>query len=161
MIFIGNLRFWAIFVGSSTRFFEKYAAFGALLMYLSDFSAIFTFWSSFGALLTVLWNFGDVFLLSFQLLHEFRWFWMDLFQNLTRFWCVILMRLVYLLWKFDDFYRKSTIASNFRRLQYTIDSYKASEVSIARIVYPSTFEFPAARRGNSKCIGQSKLGTRQ
>ena len=83
MIFSGNLRFRAIFVGSSTGFFAKYAVFGALLMYLFDFSVFFTFWSSFGALLMVLWNFVDVFLVIFQLLNEFRWFWIDLIQNLT------------------------------------------------------------------------------
>ena len=43
MIFSGNLRFRAIFVGSSTGFFEKYAAFGALLMYLFDFQCFSCF----------------------------------------------------------------------------------------------------------------------
>ena len=52
-------------------------------VYLFDFSVFFTFWSSFGALLMVLWNFVDVFLVIFQVLDEFRWFWMDLIQNLT------------------------------------------------------------------------------
>ena len=102
-IFSRNPRFRPIFLGSSTGFFEKYAAFGALLMYLFDFSVFFTFWSSFEALLIVLWNFVDVFLMIFQLLDEFRWFWMVLIQNLTLFWCVLLMCLGFLLCKFHDF----------------------------------------------------------
>ena len=36
-------------------------------------------------------NFVDVFLMIFQLLDEFRGFWMDLIQNSTLFWCVLPM----------------------------------------------------------------------
>ena len=103
MIFSGNPRFRAIFVGSSTGFFEKYVAFGALLMYLFDFSMFFTFWSGFGALVMVLWKFVDVFFMFFQVLNEFRWFWIDLIQNSTRFWCVLLMCLGFLLCQLYDF----------------------------------------------------------
>ena len=72
-------------MGSSTGFFEKYAAFEALLTYLFDFSVFFMFLSGFGALLMVHSNFVDVFLMIFQLLDEFRGFWMDLIQNSTLF----------------------------------------------------------------------------
>ena len=60
-IFSWNPRFRAFFLGSSTGFFEKYAAFEMLLKYLFDFFVFFTFWSRFGGLFMVLWNFVDVF----------------------------------------------------------------------------------------------------
>ena len=88
MIFSGNLRFRTIFVGSSTGFFAKYVAFAPLLMCLFDFSVFFSFWSRFGELLMVLWNFFVAFSVIFQLLDAFRWFWIDLIQNLT-FWAIL------------------------------------------------------------------------
>ena len=94
-IFSGNPRFRTIFLGSSTWFFEKYAAFGTLLMYLFDFFVFFTFWPQFGPLLMVLWNFVDVFSVIFRVLDEFRWFWNDLIEILTWFWCVLPMCLVF------------------------------------------------------------------
>ena len=38
------------------------------------------------------------------ILNEFRWFWMDLIQHLTRFWCVLPMCLGFLVCKFYDFW---------------------------------------------------------
>ena len=77
-IFSWNPRFRAFFLGSSTGFFEKYAAFEALLKYLFDIFVFFTFWSRFGALLMVLWNFVDVFSVIFR-------FWMS-FNAFGRIW---------------------------------------------------------------------------
>ena len=90
-IFSGNPRFRQIFLSYSTWFFEKYAAFGALLIYLFDFFVFCKFWPRFGALLMALWNFVDVFSLIFSVVSEFRWFWKDL----TQIWCVLPMCLVF------------------------------------------------------------------
>ena len=56
----------------------------------------------------------------FPLLSEFRWFWNDLIQILTMFWCVLGMCLVFLSYTFHNFYRKATISIDFPRLQYRI-----------------------------------------
>ena len=56
----------------------------------------------------------------FWFLIEFRWFWNDLIQILIRFWCVLRMCFAFLPFIFQDFYRKSTISTNFPMLQSRI-----------------------------------------
>ena len=105
-------------MGSSTGFFEKYAAFGALLTYLFDFSVFFMFLSGFGALLMVHSNFVDVFLMIFQLLYEFRGFWMDLIQNFMYFCRVPI----------EDFRRFSQISSFSTVFVHRFEHFKEAKV---------------------------------
>ena len=79
-VFTGNLRFWVIFVGSSTWFFEKYDAFGPLLIYLFDFPCF----SRFDHVLKhCLWCFG----ISFVFFWWFFNFWTSFadFHDFERF----------------------------------------------------------------------------